>query len=207
MSNISILSRGNFLNSSSIVFAVYKQMNKHRDIFFIISGLIIFLFSIVYLVVEELVGVNSTMNTCDNGDSTGTFNLKMAEVNIGGGVGYEVTWYSDADRAIEITDPTSYTTAATTVYASIQVEGESSCSADAEVALQIGEIQAYPASLRECNSSGGTTFDLTKAEDFITVAQQLSWWNGGTDMRVDWTQGRAPATYTKEFVAETACSP
>jgi hypothetical protein len=44
MSNISILSRGNFLNSSSIVFAVYKQMNKHRDIFFIISGLIIFLF-------------------------------------------------------------------------------------------------------------------------------------------------------------------
>ncbi len=51
MSNISILSRGNFLNSSSIIFAVYKQMNKHRDIFFTISSLIIFLFFLAGIII------------------------------------------------------------------------------------------------------------------------------------------------------------
>ena len=47
MSNISILSRGNFLNSSSIVFAIYKQLNKNRDIFLIIISLVIFLFFLI----------------------------------------------------------------------------------------------------------------------------------------------------------------
>ena len=133
----------------------------------------------VYLVVEELSGTNSTINACSNGYSTGTFNLTMANVAIGGGVGYNVTWYSDSDRNIEISTPSAYTSEAITVYATIAVEGNNSCSADAEVALQIGEIQAYPASLRECNSSGGTTFDLTKAEDFITggISYNVTWYS------------------------------
>jgi gliding motility-associated-like protein len=132
----------------------------------------------VYLVVEELVGVNSTMNTCDNGDSTGTFNLTMAEVNIGGGVGYEVTWYSDADRAIEITAPTSYTTAATTVYASIQVEGESSCSANAELTLSIGEIQVKHGTLRSCISTGLASFNLREVELFMSygISYNVTWY-------------------------------
>jgi hypothetical protein len=44
ITNISMLSRGNFLNSSSVIFAMYKQIHKNRDIFLIISFIIIFLF-------------------------------------------------------------------------------------------------------------------------------------------------------------------
>lgn len=47
ISNISIFSRGNFLNSSSVVFAIYKDMKKNRDIFFIVTALIIFLFFLI----------------------------------------------------------------------------------------------------------------------------------------------------------------
>lgn len=47
ISNISIFSRGNFLNSSSVVFAMYKEMKKNREIFFTVTVLLIFLFFLI----------------------------------------------------------------------------------------------------------------------------------------------------------------
>ena len=97
----------------------------------------------VYLKVEELQSSNASLNVCDNGDSTGTFNLTSVESAIGAGYGYSVNWYEDASKTVQINDPQSFTSSPTTVYATIFVEGNESCSADAQVALSIGDIQAY----------------------------------------------------------------
>ena len=82
MSNISILSRGNFLNSSSIVFAIYKQLNKHRDIFLIIISLVIFLFFLIGIeILSPLRGEPSLLIEVPKSVNSQSLNLNSSATN------------------------------------------------------------------------------------------------------------------------------
>ena len=81
ISNISMFSRGNFLNSSSVVFAIFKDMKKNRDIFFIVNGLIIFLFFLIGVeILSPLRGEPSLFSSVR--ETNDFINLKMNDLNI-----------------------------------------------------------------------------------------------------------------------------
>ncbi len=82
ISNISMLSRGNFLNSSSIVFAMYKQIIKNRDFYLIITTLIILIFFLIGIeVLSPLRGDPSLFSNTVEKSSIGSFNINNLDIS------------------------------------------------------------------------------------------------------------------------------
>ena len=110
----------------------------------------------------------ASVPACDEGGGTGTFDLTSVNNTVNGGTGNTVNWFTDALAMIPIGNPASFTSAATTVYAT--VDNGTCTSAPVPVTLSITPPPtASPASLSACDMGGGqATFDLTDANNMVS---------------------------------------
>ncbi len=122
----------------------------------------------------------TSADECDDGSGTATFDLTALESTVNGGTANTVNWFEDANASIPISSP--YTTASTTIYATV---GDGNCvSGIVEITLNVVQSpDASPASASACDDGNGTaTFDLTALENIV---------NTGNGNPVNWYQDPA----------------
>jgi gliding motility-associated-like protein len=131
----------------------------------------------VYLVLDPLPTANpTTLSLCDQDEGNASFDITKADAVVNGGSGNPITWFTDAAMTNEITTPTSFSTATTTVYGFIT---DGTCSNTTSVDLVIADVSTgVPATIILCDDgTGAVSFDLTSVDGII---------NGGSGNIVSW---------------------
>ena len=148
-----------------------------------------------------------TLNACEDGTGVGFFDLTSADI-ITNGVG-TVSWYEDAAQTTPITDPASFTSGATTVYAQA---AQGSCTSDVvAVELQILSVDVADGfGITQCgDQSGFSTFDLTAVEDSIyTGPGTVSWFTDPNQLNAitDPANFDSPSSTVYGFATEDTCT-
>ena len=148
-----------------------------------------------------------TLNACEDGTGVGFFDLTSADI-ITNGVG-TVSWYEDAAQTSPITDPASFTSGATTVYA--QAAQDSCTSEVVAVELQILSVDVADGfSITQCgDQSGFSTFDLTAVEDSIyTGPGTVSWFTDPNQLSAiaNPANFNSPSSTVYGFATEDTCT-
>ncbi|MCB0637871.1 MAG: hypothetical protein KDC54_14685, partial [Lewinella sp.] len=150
--------------------------------------------------------------TCDEGGGQATFNLTQLDNTINGGSGEPVNWYEDFSLTIPIFVPEVYTSASTTVYASVGSGGCQSVPVSIDLTVESAPAASAAGPLTACDEGGGqATFDLTQLNATV---------NGGSGETVTWyadfealpaSEIASPGAYTSAAgfvyarVGETGC--
>ena len=124
---------------------------------------------------EVPASANFSLEACDDGNGTASFDLDSQVNVVNTGNGNQVFWFADQNMTIPITSP--YVSASTTIYA---VATDGICFSEiVEVELIISNsLAAFPTTDSQCDDGSGTaTFDLTTLESTV---------NGGNGNTVTW---------------------
>ena len=118
------------------------------------------------LTVSDLVANDITLQSCDNGDGTGTYDLLSAQNQVDEGNGYDFTWSTDPtfSNSIDATTLSNYVGAPGVIYTLVN---EGACNNAAQVTLEVGPVIAYDATLDGCGSGTLGVFDLTLASSDV----------------------------------------
>ncbi|MCB0381476.1 MAG: hypothetical protein KDD24_09485, partial [Flavobacteriales bacterium] len=111
-----------------------------------------------------------SMEMCDEGIGSSTFDLTTLESAINGGNGNAVTWYTDNTLGTTIASPTTYSSGNGLVYAEV-TDGTTSCTDTAQVTLIVNPLPAVSSSsINMCDEGGNqAAFDLTSVEGVVNT--------------------------------------
>lgn len=119
----------------------------------------------------------TSMSACNTGGNQATFDLTNVNGIVSGGAGGTVTWYTNMAATNLIPNPGAFTSIATTVYATITINGCTSQPAAVMLNVVPAPI-ASPASLSGCDIGGNqATFSLISLNGVV---------NGGSGNPVMW---------------------
>jgi gliding motility-associated-like protein len=133
----------------------------------------------VYLVIDPLpTAISTSMNLCDDGTGTATFDLTTVDAIVNGATLNVVTWFSDAATTAAIPTPTALVSGSTTVYASV---ANGTCTDTASVYLVMDTLPtANPTIINRCDiGTGQGIFDLTSENATIDggAANTVTWFS------------------------------
>lgn len=126
--------------------------------------------------IDPIVATPTSLDLCDEGTGTATFDLATLEAIINNGQTHTVLWYEDAALTTPIADINAYISAGGIVYA---VLSNGNCESDAvEVDLSITTITGQQINIETCDEGAGTgTFDLlANAGSIATGGETITWY-------------------------------
>jgi len=152
---------------------------------------------------------SSSMQMCDDGSGSATFNLNLLNDELTAGTGFSVVWFEDEDLDSEIENPQGYMSGQTTVYALID---EGNCREIFEVSLTVGPLLAVNTSMSLCQEANGKAiFDLTSINEEVSGNSYytIDWYwdaNGDTSInRPDFIESAGGQRVYAQVVANSSC--
>jgi gliding motility-associated-like protein len=162
----------------------------------------------VYLnIIEVMPGPADSLSLCDDGNGMATFNLAQLEPTLIG-AGDSIQWFEDNMASMQITDPSAFTSNATTVYYIIFEDGCASPTSPVELfTLPTPLVQTD--TLTACDIGDGTgIYNLNNANIITNGVGTLSWYidPAGTAPVADPSNYNAPPGVVYVQAEEDTCS-
>ncbi len=160
------------------------------------------------IVIQSPVAIDTTLSFCGDGNQLATIDLTAFDSLISDNSG-SVSWYLDLQLMTIISDPISFSTSSSIVYASVSNGACTSPTAAINITVSLGFV-ANATEVQVCVTTGDTiTIDLTQWDSLISIiGLQVNWFadsNGLIEILSPETYGVSMSDTVYVNVSDSAC--